>query len=138
MSKTTQITRPLLKSLRVELDNAIKKVLANHGLQHNLGSMNFDSTTFTTKLSVGVAGLTGESFKPRVNKAAKYLETFHVSLGIKKEHINKWFKSTSGKELKLVGYNSRAPKNPLVLEDRNGTTYKAPQHTLEAAKFLVK
>ena len=136
MAKAKEITSPLLKVLRVELDAALNKVLTKHGLTHSLGNIRYDSTSFGVKLSVALASGTGEKYSPKRDKAAKYLEMFHDMLGIEKKNINAWFRAMNGEELKLVGWNPRAPKNPLVLEGRRGGKYKGPKSMIVNGTWL--
>lgn len=64
-------SRPVVKSLRTDLDAALASVAAKHGIQIDLGSMRFDSSevrvTLTANTKPASSGLTQTAVPTKIN-----------------------------------------------------------------------
>lgn len=113
--------RATLRLLRVEFQAAIDAVAASHGLTAGIGNIRFEpeGTSFTTKMTVETSGAA-------VKKEADKADMFNIyarSSGLEASDFGKVFEY-AGKTLKIVGYNTRAKKYPISVEDMNGRGFK--------------
>ena len=118
-ARISSFNKANLKALRVDFQVAIDAIAAKHGLTGKLGNIRFGATDFTVKLTVETSGA-GEA---KVEKDAGSFHRYAKNAGLSPEDFGKEF-TYSGKTLKIVGYNTRAKKYPISLEDTRGHKYK--------------
>ena len=121
-------TKPVLKTLRTDIDAALAAVAAKHGITLDIGNISFDSNSFRTTLSA-------KSSDVAVENDSSEFDRYAARFGIKKEAFNEMF-SFQGDMFTVVGIKPRSTKYPLLAKQRsNGKTYKLPVSYLPA-KFL--
>lgn len=115
--------KSILKKIRTALDDAFDGVVDDLGMpiKLKLGKISYSDTTFTAKVE---CSLLGEGGVVQDKERIAYSELAELT-GLKLEWLDQTFKSLDGKVMKITGYNSRAPKNPVRLEGVDGKQYKA-------------
>ena len=117
-----------LRALRVDFQSAIDAVAAKHGLTGKLGNIRFGATDFTCKMTVETSG----AAEVKTNNDAKDFRLYAEMSGLSADDFGKEFKY-SGKTLKIIGYNTRAKKYPISLEDTRGKKYKVSGSQIASA-----
>lgn len=119
------MTRTEIKQFIKEAESLLEPLKEKYGVNLDFGNTRFSSEGLTTKLEVlNVVGSLEDTLKEKYKKNAvlsgdqRVIEAFGKEVRI------------GSKELKVVGYNTRAPKNPIELEDKNGGKYKCPVRQL--------
>jgi len=125
-NKITNLSdRSTLRLLRKEFQDAIDAVASAHGLTGDLGNIRFsvEGTSFTTKMTVETGG-EGDVAERKADKAAENFKRYAALSGLKASDFGKLFNYGGHKDLRIVGYNTRAKKYPISLEDANGRGFK--------------
>lgn len=107
------------KEFRKDLKEALKAVEAKHDINLKIGSISYspDGTGFTSKFTAVNTTVNGK------NVAQIKFDRVCDLYGFKSSDFNREF-TVRGQRLKLVGFNSRAPKNCCKIEDVNtGASY---------------
>lgn len=125
MSRITRFDKQNLKTMRSEINTALKAVFDKYGVSGQIENIRFDATSFRTKLNVSVgAGMT-EADTDRAN-----FEKYCVLFGLKKEDFGKVFTS-AGVAYTVCGINPKSRKYGLVGKSVRGTRYKFdPDHVV--------
>ena len=125
MKKVTQFDKSSVKEIRVAMDAALAKVEKQYGIKISAGNARFsdDEVTFNVKANVVDAGGTVKT------KEAKAWETIRGALGLDSLSAGDEVK-VQDKFYTLKGYNSRARKSPINIEDSKGRAYKISIETL--------
>ena len=127
MSKhITSFNRSNLKALRSELDDALNKVLAKHGLSAELGNIRFGNTDFRTQLTVNV----GNGEDAATNEFKKYA----IRFGLTGNEFGKTFTDSKGTKFTIVGIKPKSHKYPILAKNARGTTYKFPASYAKTVK----
>ena len=120
-----EMTRTEIKQFIKEAESLLEPLKEKYGVNLDFGNTRFSSEGLTTKLEVlNVVGSLEDTLKEKYKKNAvlsgdqRVIEAFGKEVRI------------GSKELKVVGYNTRAPKNPIELEGKNGGKYKCPVNQL--------
>jgi len=100
-----------LKSLRIDIDAALREVASKHGIKLSIGNISFSADRFTTRLT----GLSEATVIKKTTVTTHIFEANGFKLGDTFKHKTK--------TLKIVGYNSKRPKNCVELEDQNGRKF---------------
>ena len=111
----SKITRPMLKTLRVEIDAALKEVLEKHGLSGSIGNIKFDDSSFRTTLTVN-AGDVSDAAEAEFKKHCKFF-------GLEASDFGREFTS-NGRKFTVCGIKPRALKYPILAVDARGSKYK--------------
>lgn len=125
----TSFDRETLKMLRNEIDGALKETLARFGLEGELGAIRFGDNDFSSKLNVRIPG--AKTIKQE--RAESAFKLYASSEGLDASDFGKEFTYAGREGLRIVGYNTRAKKYPIDLEDRNGGRYKVAGGQIKAA-----
>ena len=108
------------KEFRQDFKDAIKALEVKHDIKLKIGNISYstDGTGFTSRLTASNTMVNGKDVaKMKFNKACEIY-------GFQPTDYNRVF-TVRGQRLKLVGFNSRAPKNPCKIEDADtGAKYK--------------
>lgn len=120
MTTIKQFDKVNLKVIRKDIDAALKEVMQKHGIDLSIGNISFSSGKFTTRL-------TGKVEVSEENKEMLTIPMFQVH-GF---NVGDTFKHNT-KTMKIVGYNSRRPKNCVELEDQNGKKFTASIDAVKA------
>jgi hypothetical protein len=113
-----------LKTLRMDIDSALREVATKHGINLSIGSISFSNDKFTTRLT----GLT----KTSVLKKATVTPSIFESAGFK---MGDTFKHRT-KTLQIVGYSASRPKNCVELVDQNGKKFSGSIQMVQLAMGL--
>ena len=118
------MNRQLCKSLRVDIENALKSVESKHGVKFSLGSMRFSDVDINFKVNTVRSGANGE--KDKFEKDAMFTP-FAKLYGRKFTHsFDTW---------KIVGYSSRSTKYPIIAE--NESLNKKMKFTSDILRLLI-
>ena len=113
-----EFDRPSIKTLRKDIDNALKSVADKHGLSLQLGNIRFNEHSFTGKLEARVTENPGEP------TMATDFKALSMSYGIPASYLHS-IVTLNGKRYKIVGLKPRNRKYPIICEKTdNGKRYK--------------
>jgi hypothetical protein len=115
----TQIDKPLLAKLRIDLDLALKAVGAKYGIDIKAGNARFLATSAEFKLNVNTISDGGVI----VTKEADALKFYAPHYGITDEMLKSTFK-VGHQTFKLIGFYTRKPVKPFqAVEVSTGKQY---------------
>ena len=125
--KVTNFDKPTIKAIRLAMDNALANVATEYGITINTGNASFSGNEVTFKVKANtVDGATGTA----ITKEAQMFDLYkhseglgHLSVG---DHI-----TLQGQTFILRGYNTRARKSPIQIEDMQGRGYKCSVQMLK-------
>jgi hypothetical protein len=106
--------------IRKEMEEAMATIGAKHGLEFSIGNIRYNETSFRTSLEVKEVGT--KSVKEQ--KLEMAYEVFAKVHGLPK--LNSVIRAQDGKLLKIIGWNTRAPKYPVKAEGLDGSSWKLP------------
>ena len=134
--KITQINRDVCKQLRVDMNEAIRSKLEEYGLEGEFLNGSFDDELVTFKVDIKIAGAMDKREKQLSNSLSWYVKYLAEDLEVdEREIINREYYG-SGDNYKLVGYNSKAKRYPLIMENtKDGKRYKFPESFVRNARF---
>ena len=123
--KITTINKKVCTQLREEMNKVIAGKLAEFGLEGAFKNATFDDSVVTFKCDIKLAGTLGKRDKELNRALNAYLDYLAIKCDVSKEYIANYEYCVAGEKYKLVGYNSKAPKYPLVIEKlTTGEQYK--------------
>lgn len=122
MPTINQFDKINLKSLRSEINSALKTVADKNGISLSIGNITFDVAKFTCRL-------TAETKGPKVTNT-QTIDSNPVAFEIAGLKVGDSFRHNT-KVLTIIGYNPRKPKNCVMLADQNGKKFNC---SLEMAK----
>ena len=142
------ITKPLLKSLRDDLNQAIADVAQKHGVGLAVGNATFmpdgSSGNFKLLIVAGGASTPASAEAARLEKAKQDFERFAVLYGLKEEWFGQEFKLADGRMFRIVGMLPKSHKFPVLAEELGamggnltGKRLKFPAATI-IERFRVK
>jgi len=136
MAKITKLNRNNVSMLREDLDNALNKVLAKHGMTADLGRITFLPNELRCKLTVSVEDNTAPTAVADTNSADERKFKQHAyKFGLTGDEFGKSFK-VRGTVFTIIEINPRAKRGgyPVIAENARGTKYKfGAEKALEAA-----
>ena len=112
------------------MDAALAKVSKEYGIKISTGNARFSADEVTFKVKANVIG-TGGVVK---TKEADNFELYKNSIGLEWLEVGDQI-LLQGKYFTLKGYNTRARKSPIQIEDSNGRGYKC---SVEMVKMYNK
>ena len=129
--KITTINKKVCAQLREEMNKVIASKLAEFGLEGEFKNATFDDSLVTFKVDIKIAGTLSKRDKDLASALDYYLGYIAIECGVAKEYIANYEYCVDGDKYKLVGYNSKAPKYPLVMEQlKSGDKYKMPTEVI--------
>lgn len=143
--KITQINRDVCKKLRVDMNEAIRSKLEEYGLEGEFLNGSFDDELVTFKVDIKIAGAMDKRDKQLSSSLSWYVKYLAEDLEVDEEEIlNKEYSEFSGDTnwrrstyYKLVGYNSKAKRYPLIMENtKDGKRYKFPESFIRKRSFI--
>ena len=125
--KVTNFDKPTIKAIRMAMDQALATVANEYGITINTGNARFSGNEVTFKVKANtVDGATGNA----ITKEAQTFELVKHQEGI--GHLSVGDTVTlQGKEFILKGFNTRARKSPIQIEDQQGRGYKCSVQMLK-------
>lgn len=93
-----------------------------HFLDLKLGNISYSDTNFKATLNCAVVD---ESGVVQNKERAAYIELSEL-YDLDPAWIDQTFMDYEGRTMKITGLNTRARKQPILLEDENGNTYRGP------------
>ena len=112
--------KPTIKAIRTAMDQALATVSAQYGITINTGSARFSGNEVTFRVKANVVDTTTGS---AITKEAKAWELYKASIGLAQFNVGDTI-NLQGNEYTLKGYNTRARKSPIQIEDSQGRGYK--------------
>jgi hypothetical protein len=117
--KVSNFDKPSIKAIRIAMDEALAKVSKEYGIKISTGNARFSNDEVTFKVKANTIG-TGGVVKTKEAQAwdiyANMKGLGHLSVGDSVQ--------LQGKSFTIKGYNTRARKSPINIEDHNGRGYK--------------
>jgi len=129
MTKITELDRKIVARLVEELNEVMSTALEQYGLVvERKGSVSYGPTEFNIKFSVNVTNEGGE------NTRAKEIYELHAAAnGLADVEFGRVL-LMNGDERRVIGWNPKAPKYPIILEDvRTKTQYKTTIRSVKRA-----
>lgn len=115
-----EITRPLLRQLQADMDEALKAVAQKHGVSIEVGNASFTSQNATFKVQVAVTGKGGVAD----TREAQDFRIFATSYGLTPDDLGQTF-PYGGKEYTIVGLSRKSSKYPILCK-KNGENVRLP------------
>ena len=126
MTRITNFDKPTIKAIRVAMDDALAQVEKAYGIKISTGNARFSGNEVTFKVKANTLNATGSAN----TKEAQMFDLYKNSEGI--GHLNVGDTITlQGKDFILKGYNTRARKSPINIEDMQGRGYKCSVQMLK-------
>ena len=117
--KVTNFDKPTIKAIRMAMDQALATVASEYGITINTGNARFSGNEVTFKVKANTLNDSGSAN----TKEAQMFDLYKHNEGI--GHLNVGDTITlQGKNFILKGYNTRARKSPIQIEDMQGRGYK--------------
>ena len=125
--KVQQFDKPTIKAIRQAMDQALATVASEYGITINTGNARFSGNEVTFKVKANtVDGATGNA----ITKEAQTFELVKHQEGL--GHLSVGDTVTlQGKAFTLRGFNTRARKSPIQIEDAQGRGYKCSVQMLK-------
>ncbi len=127
------ISKTTLKAFREDFKNVVKTLEDKYELTIELGSISYDNSGFHVRMEA-TSGSSDEAEKIKFEKAAQSFKYY----GITADMYNKEFIGKDGKKYRLVGLNTKAPKNACIIKASSGTQYKCPMEFLGLGKPTIQ
>ena len=117
--KVTNFDKPTIKAIRLAMDSALAQVEKDYGIKISTGNARFSGNEVTFKVKANTVTSTGKA----ITKEAQMFDLYKNSEGL--GHLSVGDTVTlQGKSFTLTGYNTRARKSPIQIEDMQGRGYK--------------
>ena len=117
--KVSQFDKPTIKAIRMAMDQALATVANEYGITINTGNARFSGNEVTFKVKANTTSSDGTAN----TKEADNFELYKNSIGLGWLEVGDQI-MLQGKYFTLKGYNTRARKSPIQIEDAQGRGYK--------------
>ena len=117
--KVTNFDKPTIKAIRMAMDNALAKVEKEYGITISTGNARFSGNEVTFKVKANTLNSSGSAN----TKEADMFDLYKNSIGLGWLNVGDQI-LLQGKYFTLKGYNTRARKSPINIEDAQGRGYK--------------
>ena len=128
--KVTNFDKPTIKAIRLAMDSALAKVEKDYGIKISTGNARFSGNEVTFKVKANTVTSGGVAN----TKEADNFELYKNSIGLGWLNVDDQI-MLQGKYFTLKGYNTRARKSPIQIEDMQGRGYKC---SVEMVKMYNK
>ena len=125
MTKITQFNKSNLNEMRISLKIALKQVEEKYGVNINVGNIRFSDDEFSAQMKVTIDGV--ETAEQKAVATFSKMET-----GVKFAYGHKIYTKDLG-ECKIVGFLTRSPKYPWIVETASGKKYKLTSQIITLA-----
>ena len=124
--KVNQFDKPTIKAIRTAMDKALAAVSAQYGITINTGNASFSGNEVTFRVKANVVDTnTGSAITKEAQAWDQYANLMgigHISVGD--------IVQLQGQSFTIKGYNTRARKSPINIEDSLGRGYKCSVNML--------
>ncbi|MDA9262987.1 hypothetical protein OAC86_01170 [bacterium] len=125
--KVSNFDKPSIKAIRMAMDEALAKVEKQYGIKISTGNARFSGDEVTFKVKANTIGTGGQVQTKEAQNWAMMaqvngLDGFSVGDTIQLQ----------GKSFTIKGWNTRARKSPINIEDQNGRGYKCSVNMLKS------
>ena len=124
--KVTNFDKPTIKAIRMAMDNALANVASEYGITINTGNARFSGNEVTFKVKANTVDSSGSAN----TKEATMFDLYKQGEGIGHLKVGDTI-TLQGKDFILKGYNTRARKSPIQIEDMQGRGYKCSVQMLK-------
>ena len=117
--KISNFDKPTIKALRQSMDAALAKVSKEYGITITAGNARFTANEVTFKVKANTMGTGGKAITKESQAWGIHANLHglgHLSIGDSVE--------LQGKSFSIKGWNTRARKSPINIEDNMGRGYK--------------
>ena len=117
--KVSNFDKPAIKAIRIAMDEALAKVEKQYGIKISTGNARFSGDEVTFKVKANTIGTGGQVQTREAQNWAMMAGVNglgHFSVG---DTIQ-----LQGKSFTIKGWNTRARKSPINIEDQNGRGFK--------------
>ena len=128
--QVTNFDKPTIKAIRLAMDSALAQVEKDYGIKISTGNARFSGNEVTFKVKANTQSTDGVAN----TKEADNFELYKNSIGLGWLEVGDQI-MLQGKYFTLKGYNTRARKSPIQIEDSNGRGYKC---SVEMVKMYNK
>jgi hypothetical protein len=119
MSKLTNIERPVVKTIRKDIQDALDKVGEKFGLAFSVGTISYTNDSIGARIEGALTSTPGEP------KMAVDFRKNCWKHGLKESDLGRVFSNHKLERFKIVGLKPRNRKYPIIAEKvSNGRTYK--------------
>lgn len=117
--EVSKFSKPTLRKLRKEIEDALASVSVRHGIHIKTGRCSFMDSSATMKLEMAVIGADGVVH----TKEAEAFRNFAGMYDLKRDDLGQKFVA-GGTTYEIIGLKTRARKRPILcLSEDNGKTY---------------
>ena len=117
--RVTNFDKPTIKAIRLAMDSALAQVEKDYGIKISTGNARFSGNEVTFKVKANTVTSGGKA----ITKEAQMFDIVKHQEGI--GHLSVGDTVTlQGKSFTITGYNTRARKSPIQIEDMQGRGYK--------------
>ena len=126
MTRITNFDKPTIKAIRTAMDDALAQVEKAYGIKISTGNARFSGNEVTFKVKANTVTSSGSA----ITKEAQMFDIVKHQEGI--GHLSVGDTVTlQGKQFTLKGFNTRARKSPINIEDMQGRGYKCSVQMLK-------
>jgi|TARA_R110002153_G_scaffold599_3_gene2829 hypothetical protein len=125
--KVSNFDKPSIKAIRMAMDIALAKVEKQYGIKISTGNARFSGDEVTFKVKANTIGSGGKAITKESQAWGLHANLHglgHFSVG---DTIQ-----LQGKSFTIKGWNTRARKSPINIEDQNGRGYKCSVNMLKS------
>ena len=128
--QVTNFDKPTIKAIRLAMDSALAQVEKDYGIKISTGNARFSGNEVTFKVKANTVTSDGVAN----TKEADNWELYKNTIGLGWLNVGDQI-MLQGKYFTLKGYNTRARKSPIQIEDMQGRGYKC---SVEMVKMYNK
>lgn len=129
-----QFDKKNLKNLREDMNQVLKAIELQYGIQIHVGNASYSDNEVTFKTKCNTIGQTGKPQTKEANQWKMYADLNGVGQFSVGDRI-----TIQGEVFTIEGWNSRARKSPVMIQNINtGKNYKCPARVLEGKLPMTK
>ena len=117
--KVSNFDKPSIKAIRIAMDEALAKVSKEYGIKISTGNARFSGDEVTFKVKANTIGSGGKV----QTKEAQAWDIYSKMNGFDHLAVGDCVQ-LQGKSFTIAGWNTRARKSPIEIEDQAGRSYK--------------
>ena len=124
--QVTNFDKPTIKAIRLAMDSALAQVEKDYGIKISTGNARFSGNEVTFKVKANTVTSDGVAN----TKEADNWELYKNTIGLGWLNVGDQI-MLQGKYFTLKGYNTRARKSPIQIEDMQGRGISVPWRWLK-------